>query len=377
MGGANGRSVAGDRVPVHAVAQEVGRDEAAAKFRWKQVLLIDSPADSDVASLEIRVRHVLEVAKRKRIVQFAVLLKLFHVIGSLKSVHHEVAAVVGAVKQIARFVEVEAPRIAAPFAEEFKLVGHRVVPPHALLEVDAADVGRDIRPLRAVEPAVGSPGERIGKRTGVFHSEAGQQHLGIAVRNIVVIAIGIEEQIGHIQHEHAAVPERHARRQIQSTHKILRLVDAAVAVGVFENRDTVGALRPARRRFGNPVVHGSRIPVDLHAFEAGGIGILQILHDPQPSAIVEFDANRLAHLRLGGHQVDRETVGSGHLGGRNLGRITLRAAGKGAPQRQKRVAAATATHARRSSLKCIRPRFYGKVGRRFSRMKVVNETSQG
>jgi hypothetical protein len=198
-----------------------------------------------------------------------------------------------------------------------------MIPPHALLEVDAPNVGRDVGPLRAVQPSVRAPGERIRQRARVLHAEAGEQHFGIAVGHVVVVAVGIEQEIRDVEHEDAAVAERDARRQVQSADEVLGPVDASIAVGIFQNRDPIGSFRPPRRRLGNPVVDGPRIAVDLHPLESGRIGILQILHDPQPAPIVEFDANRLADMRLGRHEIDGKPVGNRHLRGRNLRRVTL------------------------------------------------------
>ena len=138
----------------------------------------------------------------------------------------------------------------------------RVVAPDALLKLDAPDLGRDRAPLQAVEPAVGPPGERVGHRVGVFHAEAGQEHLGIAVGPVVAVAVRIKEQVRDLDDEHAAVAERQAARQVQPGHKIMGAVGPAVAVGVLQDRDAIRALRPARRRIGNPVVDRPRIAID-------------------------------------------------------------------------------------------------------------------
>ncbi len=203
------------------MAQQIGRDVFTAKFRGEQTFLIDSSANRDVTTLKVRMRHMVEKAEREWIMQIAVFLELFRVIGPLKPVRHHVTAVVGAVEQIARFVEIEPPGVAAPFAEEFELVCQRVIPPHALLKVDPANVGRDVGPLRAVQPTVRAPSERIGERAGVFHSETREEHFGIAIGNVVVIAVGIEEEIRNIEDEDAAVTKGDARRQVQSRYEIL------------------------------------------------------------------------------------------------------------------------------------------------------------
>ena len=117
-----------------------------------------------------------------------------------------------------------------------------MISPDALLELDAADLGGDGAPLQAIEPAVGPPGQRVGHRVGVFHAEAGEQDLGIAVGHVVAVAVGIEEQIRRLEDEHAAVAERQAARQVQPGDEVLGAVGAAVAVGVLQDRDPVGAL---------------------------------------------------------------------------------------------------------------------------------------
>ena len=68
-----------------------------------------------------------------------------------------------------------------------------MIAPHALLKLDAANVGRGRAALHSVQPAVGSPGQRVGKGVRVFHAKAREQHLGRTVGHVVAIAIGIEQ----------------------------------------------------------------------------------------------------------------------------------------------------------------------------------------
>ena len=95
-----------------------------------------------------------------------------------------------------------------------------MIAPHALLEFDAANIGGDGAPLTAVKPAVGTPGERVGDAVGVFHAEARQQHFGISVGHVVAIAVGVEEQVGCIENEDAAVAEGQAAGEIQAGDEI-------------------------------------------------------------------------------------------------------------------------------------------------------------
>ena len=134
----------------------------------------------------------------------------------------------------------------------------------------------------------------------IFHAEAGHANLGVAVGHVVAVAVGIEEQIRRLGHEHAAVADRDARGHVQAGDKILELVGAAVAVGVLADRDPVGPFRPVRRRLGDAVEDRPQKLIDADLFQAGGIRILQILHDPQPAALVVVDRDGLTDVRLGG-----------------------------------------------------------------------------
>ena len=126
--------------------------------------------------------------------QLAMLLKLLDVIGPLLPVHHHVTAVVGAVKKLAVLIEIETPGIAAAFAEKLEFVGDGMVPPHALFKVDAADMGRQVGSLCAVQPAIRAPRQRIGQRACVFHAEARKEHLGVAVGDVVMVAVGVKRR---------------------------------------------------------------------------------------------------------------------------------------------------------------------------------------
>ncbi len=151
-------------------------------------------------------------------------------------------------------IEIESPRIAASLAIQLELVRERMVAPDALLKLDSPNAGSHGASLASVQPAVGPPRQRVGNRVSVVHTETGQQHFGIGIRDIVAVAVGIEEQVGRLQHEDTAVSKRETAREIQPRDKIAAPVGHTVAVGVFQNRNAVGPSRPLRRRLGQSVV---------------------------------------------------------------------------------------------------------------------------
>ena len=73
----------------------------------------------------------------------------------------------------------------------------------------------------------------------VVAAEAGDDHLRRAVGDVVMISIGIKQNIGRVRDPDAAVSDRNARGDVQSIGKDLHLIDGPVAVGVFENLDAI------------------------------------------------------------------------------------------------------------------------------------------
>ena len=63
-----------------------------------------------------------------------------------------------------------------------------------------------------------------------------------------------------------------------------------------------------RRRRRDFVVDGAPDAIVAEHFQAGGVGILAIFHDPKPAALVEIEEERLRNVRLGEHQIDRQVV---------------------------------------------------------------------
>ena len=134
---------------------------------------------------------------------------------------------------------------------------------------------------------------------GILEAEAGQEHFGIAIGPVIVVSIGIEEEIGRLGDENSAMTDRQARCQVQAVDEDCFLVGSAVAVGVFEDLDPVGTPRAARGGLGDAVILGAQVLIDGYWLEARGVGILQVLDDPEPAAVVKVCGQRLPHHRLG------------------------------------------------------------------------------
>ena len=84
--------------------------------------------------------------------------------------------------------------------------------------------------------------------------------------------------------------------------------NSPIAVGVFENRNAIMSFWTLGRWLGKFFVFGSQPVVDLHRFQAVGVGELSILQDPHSPAIIECDRQRLSNQRFGDHQIDRQIV---------------------------------------------------------------------
>ena len=251
------------------------------------VALVDDAAGRHVAALlGPFVCDRAEVAISVRIVQRPVLRESLEIVAALDHVKRDVGAVAAA-ECVARAVEVEAPGVAAPFRKKLEPPRDRVVSPDALLKFGSADPRGDGASLGAVQPAVGAPGHRVDGGVGILKAEAGQEHLGVAVGPIIAVSIGIEEEIRGLADEDAAMTDRQAGGQVQAVDEDLLLVGTAVAIGVFEDLDPVGAPRAARRRVGHPVILGAKILVDRDRLQPRRVGILQVFDDPEPAALVE------------------------------------------------------------------------------------------
>ena len=129
-------------------------------------------------------------------------------------------------------------------------------------------------------------------------AEAVDHHLRRAVGLVVAIGVGHEDQIRGRAEPHAAEAERDAAQIRSLVPKDFSLVEAAVAVAIFENHHPVVFALPA--------------------------GIGQAFDHPQPAPIVERHGDRLHDVRLGGKHRGPKPSGSfmllDRLSGRQRGR---------------------------------------------------------
>ena len=104
--------------------------------------------------------------------------------------------------------------------------------------------------VATVEPAIRAPDERVERFVRVFVGPAIEQHFRLAIRNVVAVLIGDEQQIRRRADEHAAEADFDAADQIQVLGEHLALVEFAVAIGVFENQNAVACPCPSGARIG-------------------------------------------------------------------------------------------------------------------------------
>jgi hypothetical protein len=207
------RAMVLQRGPVNRCVERMAGDVCAVELGWERAAVVNNAAGREMMAAIAVVLNVFEITVGMRIVKRAVFTEVFCVIGALQCMQHLLAGVCAA-KNFAVVVEVQSPQVAAAFGKEFKLMRHGLIAPDTLLKFDAANVCGNRAALHAVKPAARSPGERVGKRMGVFHSETGEQNFGVTVDNVVAIFVGIEKQVRGLHHENATASDRETGAEI-------------------------------------------------------------------------------------------------------------------------------------------------------------------
>src|SRR5262245_25132918 len=199
----------------------------------------------------------------------------------------------------ADLVPIEPPRVGRAVADDLELPRHRMEAPDAAVQGDALRVGRaglaDSRvgenPVAGVEPAVGSPHRLVEDVMLRLEVPAVEEDLDRAVGDVVVVAVGQEEEVGDRGQPDAAVAPGDARDVRELVGEDLLRVELPVTVGVLVDHDAVASLLAG-----------------LHPF-----GIGEALDDPEPAPIVERESHGLDDVGLAGEEGDLESFGDGHL----------------------------------------------------------------
>ena len=158
-------------------------------------------------ALDVVVGHLREVAEGIGIRQWAVLLESLLQIRALLVVEAAGVSAVVAGEDPRGVVHLAAEGVASSLAEDFKATGLRMIAPDLLshgvrdgrlVEARSRDRGGHRASLCGVKPPIRSPTQGVDDRMGVLKPEARQMHHRISIRNIVVIGIRIEEQVGRV-----------------------------------------------------------------------------------------------------------------------------------------------------------------------------------
>lgn len=215
-----------------------------------------------------------------------------------------VAAAMGH-KNLAVLVVIEPPLVAAAFGEDFEFVANGMIAPDTGAEFGAFFLGSaglaDLRVIEdalvAVKPAVRSPHEAVEAFVRVLVAEAIEQDLRFAVRFVVAIFVGDEEEVRSRTDPDAAETDFEPADEIQAFGEDFAGFKFTVAIGVFENDELIEPL---------PFGLADRIAV--------GFG------HPDAAALIESHGDRLMDVGFGddglGFEAGREIhLGEGVLGG--------------------------------------------------------------
>ena len=201
-------------------------------------------------------------------------------------------------------VEIDAPGIARTVGKHVELVPRGMISPDGGVHTRALFLGRaglaDQRvrehAVATIQPTVGAPDKRIERLVRVLLTPAVEQLYRRAIRLVVAVSIGNEQQIRRRPDPHSAEADFQAADQIELFGEHGPLVEPPVEIGVFKDQDAVAAfsLRRANRVFIR-------------------------LGDPHSAAIVDGHGDRLHYVGLGGGHLDREARRQPHRLGGGLG----------------------------------------------------------
>src|ERR1051325_5796450 len=109
--------VALEHMPIEGVGQQIAGDVNAGEPPWKRAALVEDPAAGDVAALKAGIRDVIKVTERIRIMKRAVFAESLDIVAALHLMQADLLPKIGPGDDVAVFVEVESPGVAAAFGE--------------------------------------------------------------------------------------------------------------------------------------------------------------------------------------------------------------------------------------------------------------------
>ena len=154
-------------------------------------------------------------------------------------------------------------------------------------------------------------------------------HNGLTVRDVVLVSIRIKEKVGRVHDPDTIVSMSERGNHVQPVEEGLMEVIFPIAIGIFMDSDLVttceflmGGAGKWRRGW-HLVKDLAEVFVPSEYFESCRIGILYILHDPEPPAFVEVHEERLPDLGLTENGLHGQSSAGlkqieGLLGGRGL-----------------------------------------------------------
>ena len=224
---------------------------------------------------------------------------------SIKSPLHimepaRVAAVVSGI-DASLTIEFNTKCVASPFCENFINFLLRMISPDILskrlerffIDTGANHISINRTSLSRVQPAIRSERNTVNDRMRILHSKTSQMNFGVAIGNVVLIFIWIEQQIRSIEHPDAAPAHCTSGGDIQTINKNLVLIENTIAVGIFVNGNLIFPAHMIRRREWHFIVDGS--PKNIVAFhlQTGWTRILAIFQQPHAPAGIETNLQRL------------------------------------------------------------------------------------
>src|SRR5437660_1727270 len=119
-------------------------------------------------------------------------------------------------------------------------------------------------------------------------------HCWVAIRYIITVSIGIEEQVRRVEHPNSAAATPPRRHNVQPIKKGRVLVENPVPLRILVNGDFIQAFEVTRGWRRNFVIDGPPEAVMADHPQSRRRWILAVLHDPHSAALVEIQKHRLS-----------------------------------------------------------------------------------